>query len=54
MMEAKATLKNYLTDVNGFLTSDDLSKPHVCGVLARHYGTCPACETPTKGNDNED
>jgi len=53
-MEAKATLKNYLTDVNGFLTSEDLSVPHVCGVLARHYGTCPACVALTKGNDNED
>ena len=27
-----------------FLTDDDLSKPHVCGFLDRHYGTCPACE----------
>ena len=50
-MEAKATLKNSLTVVNDFLTSDDLSKPHVCGVLARHYGTCPACE---KVKTNED
>jgi hypothetical protein len=34
-----------------FLTDDDLSVPHVCGVLARHYGKCPACEavmTPKK------
>jgi hypothetical protein len=54
MMEAKATLKNSLTVVNDFLTSEDLSKPHVCGVLARHYGTCPACMALTKGNDNED
>jgi len=50
-MESVSTLKYFLTDVNGFLTSDDLSVPHVCGVLAQHFGTCPACEavmTPKK------
>ena len=43
-MESVSTLKYFLTD-------DDLSVPHVCGVLARHFGTCPACEavmTPKK------
>jgi len=53
-MEAKATLKNYLTDVNGFLTDDDLSVPHVCGVLARHFGKCPACEAIEKRWAEED
>ena len=37
MMESVSTLKDFLTD-------DDLSVPHVCGVLARHFGKCPACE----------
>ncbi|MEY4929850.1 MAG: hypothetical protein RI909_574 [Bacteroidota bacterium] len=36
-MESVSTLKYFLTD-------DDLSVPHVCGVLAQHFGTCPACE----------
>ena len=43
-MKAVSTLKD-------FLTADDLSVPHVCGVLARHFGKCPACEavmTPKK------
>ena len=36
-MKAVSTLKDFLTD-------EDLSVPHVCGVLARHFGKCPACE----------
>ena len=36
-MESVSTLKDFLTD-------NDLSVPHVCGVLARHFGKCPACE----------
>ena len=43
-MKAVSTLKDFLTD-------EDLSVPHVCGVLARHFGKCPACEavmTPKK------
>jgi hypothetical protein len=43
-MKAASTLKYFLTD-------EDLSVPHVCGVLARHFGKCPACEavmTPKK------
>ena len=37
-MESVSPLKDFLTD-------EDLSVPHVCGVLARHFGKCPACET---------
>ena len=43
-MESVSTLKYFLTD-------EDFSVPHVCGVLARHFGKCPACEavmTPKK------
>ena len=36
-MKAVSTLKDFLTD-------EDLSVPHVCGVMARHFGECPACE----------
>lgn len=36
-MKAVSTLKYFLTD-------EDLSVPHVCGVMARHFGKCPACE----------
>jgi len=48
------TLKYFLTDespLKGFLTSEDLSVPHVCGVLARHFGTCPACEEVKNNED---
>ena len=36
-MKAVSTLKYFLTD-------DDLSVANVCGVMARHFGKCPACE----------
>jgi hypothetical protein len=42
---------NQKNKVGLFLTDDDLSVPHVCGVLAQHFGKCPACEavmTPKK------
>ena len=45
-MKAVSTLKDFLTD-------EDLSVPHVCGVLARHFGKCPACgeEHPSRQGD---
>lgn len=33
-----------VVEVQSVLTDEDLSVPHVCGVLARHFGKCPACE----------
>ena len=45
-MESVSTLKYFLTKY--FLTDEDLSVPHVCGVLARHFGTCLACEKVKK------
>ena len=46
-MESVSTLKYFLTD-------EDLSVPHVCGVMARHFGECPVCEAIEKRWAEED